>query len=74
MEKTNNEKLRDLIHNSGLSQRQALLAFNVGLGAAGYSIDSWKSFLVRPDSVKFRPFKNELLVHAVNVFCKTQAK
>jgi hypothetical protein len=68
--KTNNERLRELIAESGLTQPVALTIFNRGLGVAGYSFDAWKSFLVSPESKKFRPLKDELLAHAEKTFAK----
>lgn len=73
-DKTNNEKLRELIEATGLSQPVALTIFNRGLGVAGYSLDSWKAFLVSPESKKFRPLKDELLEHAEKSFAKIQKK
>jgi hypothetical protein len=68
--KTNNERLRELIALSGLTQPMALTVFNRGLGVAGYSMDAWKAFLVKPESKKFRPLKNDLLAHAEKSFSK----
>jgi len=65
---TNNEKLRELIKATGLSQPMALTVFNQGLGPAAYSLDAWKAFLVSSNSKKFRPFKDELLKHAEKSF------
>jgi hypothetical protein len=62
--KTNNERLRELVEASGLTQAVALTVFNRGLGPAAYSESSWKAFFVRPDSPRFRPLKDELLAHA----------
>jgi hypothetical protein len=67
---TNNERLRELIDASGLSQPQALAIFNLGLCVAGYSLDAWKAFLVKPESKKFRPLKDDLLTHAEKSFAK----
>lgn len=66
--KTNNERLRELVDASGLSQPAALAIFNLGMGPAGYSINTFKAFLVRSDSPKFRPLKDELLAHAEKNF------
>ena len=65
--KTNNERLRELIVSTGLSQPQALVLFNRGLGPAAYSASAWKSFLVSPTSARYRPFKDALLAHAEKV-------
>lgn len=67
-EKSNNERLRDLVETSGLSQPAALAVFNLGLGPAAYSINTWKAFLARPDSPKFRQLKDDLLAHAEKNF------
>lgn len=68
--KTNNERLRELVEASGLTQPVALTVFNRGLGVAGYSLNTWKAFLVSPDSKKFRSLKKELLEHAGKNFDK----
>lgn len=70
--KTNNERLRELVEGTGLSQPVALTIFNRGLGPAAYSVDTWKAFLVSPESKKFRPLKDELLAHAEKAFLKLQ--
>jgi hypothetical protein len=69
-ENTNNERLRVLVEATGLSQHVALTIFNRGLGPAAYSLDTWKAYLVNPDSKKFRPLKDELLQHAEKAFGK----
>lgn len=66
----NNGRLRELIEASGVSQPVALTIFNRGLGVAGYSLNTWKAFLVSPDSKKFRPLKDDLLAHAEKSFAK----
>lgn len=68
--KTNNDRLRELIAEAGVTQPVALTIFNRGLGPAAYSMDTFKAFLVRPDSAKFRPLKDELLEHAEKQFAK----
>lgn len=67
---SNNDRLRELIETSGLSQAKALTIFNQGLGVAGYSLDALKAFLVNPESKKFRPLKSKLLAHAETNFAK----
>lgn len=67
---TNNDRLRELIDAAGVTQAVALTIFNRGLGAAGYSMDTFKAFLARPDSAKFRALKDELLAHAEKQFEK----
>ncbi|ART61477.1 hypothetical protein CBP36_21150 (plasmid) [Acidovorax carolinensis] len=66
--KTNNDRLRELVEESGLSQAAALAIFNMGLGPAAYSINTFKAFLVRSDSPKYRALKDELLAHAEKNF------
>lgn len=67
---SNNERLRDLVESAGVTQAVALTIFNRGLGPAAYSMDTFKAFLVRPDSAKFRVLKDELLAHAEKQFAK----
>ena len=69
---TNNERLRELVEGTGLSQPEALAIFNKGLGPASYSLDAWKAFLSSPSTTRFRPLKNALLAHAEKVFFKEQ--
>jgi hypothetical protein len=70
----NNDRLRALIDKAGVTQAIALTIFNRGLGAAAYSMDTFKAFLVRADSAKFRPLKDELLAHAEKQFEKYAQK
>jgi hypothetical protein len=69
-----NERLRELVEASGLTQAVALTIFNRGLGPAAYSESAWKAFFVRPDSSRFRPLKDELLAHAEKEFAKLSRK
>jgi hypothetical protein len=66
----NNERLRELIQEAGVTQAVALTIFNRGLGPAAYSMDTFKAYLVNPSSEKFRMLKPELLVHAEKQFGK----
>lgn len=68
--KTNNERLRELVQEAGLTQAVALTIFNRGLGPAAYSDSSWKAFFSNPDTTRFRPFSDDLLAHAEKVFGK----
>jgi len=68
--KTNNERLRELVEATGLTQAVALTVFNRGLGPAAYSESAWKAFFVNPDTTRFRPLKDELLTHAERQFAK----
>ncbi|MDT8992734.1 hypothetical protein RQP54_17815 [Curvibacter sp. APW13] len=62
--KSTNEQLRELVEEAGLTQAQALAAFNDGLGPASYSMVTWKAFFASPDSKKHRKLKPALLAHA----------
>jgi hypothetical protein len=64
---TTNERLRDLIEKSGLTQKAALDLFNVGL-IKPYSISVWKAYLSDPTAVRFRPLDERLLDHAEKAF------
>jgi hypothetical protein len=72
--KSNNERLRELVEASGLTQAVALTVFNRGLGPAAYSESSWKAFFASPDTTRFRPLKDDLLAHAEREFAKLQRK
>jgi hypothetical protein len=65
---TYNERLRELIKATGLTQTAALLLFNRGLGPAAYSESAWKAFLANPETTRFRPLSAELLRHAEKIF------
>lgn len=69
-QKTNNERLRELVQAAGLTQPVALTIFNRGLGPAAYSESSWKAFFSSPETTRFRNFSDELLEHAEKVFGK----
>lgn len=71
-EKSNNERLRELVEASGLTQAVALTIFNRGLGPAAYSESAWRAFFVRPDSQRYRALKDDLLAHAEKQFAKTK--
>lgn len=66
--KTNNERLRELIAESGLTQAVALTVFNRGMGARPYSESAWKAFLSSPETTRFRELSDELLAHAEKQF------
>lgn len=69
-EQTTNERLRELVESTGLTQAVALTIFNRGLGPAAYSESSWKAFFASPETTRFRSLKQELLDHAEKVFSK----
>jgi phage I-like protein len=62
--KSPNEQLRELVEAAGMTQAEALEAFNQGLGPAAYSMVTWKAFFASPDSKKHRKLKPALLEHA----------
>jgi hypothetical protein len=68
--KTNNERLRELVEASGLTQAVALTIFNRGLGSAACSESGWKAFFAGPETVRFRPLHDDLLAHAEKQFAK----
>ena len=70
--KSNNERLKELVEQSGLTQAVALTIFNRKIGPKPYSESAWKAFLSSPDSVRFRPLADELLAHAEKNFSKIQ--
>lgn len=72
-ETKNNDRLRELVEASGLTQAAALDVFNKGLGPAAYSINTFKAFLASPTTTKFRALKDDLLAHAEKNF-KQHAK
>ncbi len=74
LQQTTNERLRELIESTGLTQAVALTIFNRGLGPAAYSESSWKAFFANPETTRFRPFKQELLDHAEKAFAKIAGK
>jgi hypothetical protein len=73
--KTNNERLRELVQASGLSQPVALTIFNRGLGPAAYSESAWKAFLMTDTrSARYRSLSDDLLAHAEKQFSKLAAR
>jgi hypothetical protein len=73
--KSNNERLRELVEASGLTQPVALTIFNRGLGPAAYSESAWKAFLMTDtSSARFRPMSDELLAHAEKQFAKSTSR
>lgn len=72
--KTNNERLRELVAQTGLSQPVSLTIFNRGLGPAAYREDGWKALLANPETTRFQALKDELLVHAEKAFANIKKK
>ena len=73
-QQTNNERLRELVQNSGLTQPVALTVFNRGMGARPYSESAWKAFLSTPGTSRYRELSDELLAHAEKQFAKLGKK
>lgn len=72
VEKSNNERLRELVAEAGLTQPVALTLFNRGLGPASYSESAWKAFFSNPETTRYRAFSDELLAHAEKVFARAK--
>jgi hypothetical protein len=68
--KTNNQRLVALVDATGLNRKQALALFNAPLGPAGYSYDYWKGFFCDPASTRYKPLRDDLMMHAEKVFAK----
>jgi len=65
----NNERLRTLIEDAGLTQLAALAIFNRGM-IKPYSESGWKAFLADRSSARWRRFDEALLIHAEKVLAK----
>jgi hypothetical protein len=66
--KTNNERLRELVHGASLSQSAALTLFNKGFGIMGIKESTWKGYFCDPLTTRYRNFNDELLSHAEKIF------
>jgi hypothetical protein len=67
---TNNERLRELVEVSNLTQPVALTIFNRGLGTKAYSESAWKAYLSSPETTRFRRLSDDMLAHAEKQFSK----
>lgn len=67
-EKTNNERLAELVKGAGLSQAAALTLFNRGFGIRGIKESTWKGYFCDPKASRFRGFNDDLMAHAEKVF------
>jgi hypothetical protein len=67
---TNNQRLRDLVANAGLTQLEAHALFNAGLDGFGYSFQYWKGFFSDPSTKRYKPFKDDQLTRAEKIFGK----
>jgi hypothetical protein len=65
---TNNERLRQLVHGTGLSQPAALTLFNRGFGIRGLKESTWKGYFCDPSTTRYRNLSDEMLAHAEKVF------
>lgn len=65
----NNDRLRALIEDAGLTQLGALAIFNRGL-IKPYSESAWKAFLADRGATRWRRFDDALLIHAEKVLSK----
>jgi len=72
--KSNNDRLRELVAGTGLTQPVALTIFNRGLGVRGLAESTWKGYFCKPDSSRFRRFDDALLSHAEKVFAPLQKR
>jgi hypothetical protein len=69
-QRTNNERLRELVEASGLTQAVSLTIFNRGLGTGAYSESAWKAYLSSPETTRFRRIGDDMLAHAEKQFGK----
>lgn len=65
---SNNQRLREILEQSGFTPPVALTIFNRGLGREAHGTESWRAFQAKPDTAGFRPLTDELLAHAETVF------
>ena len=65
---SNNQRLVQIISQSGLSMAVALTIFNRGLGVAADTADAWAAYQVDPKSTRFCYLTDEQLKHAEIVF------
>jgi predicted DNA-binding transcriptional regulator len=68
----NNERLRELISKTGLTQAAALTLFNRGFGIRGIKESTWKGYFCDPSTTRFRGLNDELMAHAEKVFAPLQ--
>ena len=64
----NNERLRELVTSSGLTQPVALTIFNRGLGPRALKESTWKGYFCDPETSRHRTFNDDLLAHAEKMF------
>jgi predicted DNA-binding transcriptional regulator len=69
---SNNERLRELVAGSRLTQPAALALFNRGFGIRGIKESTWKGYFCDPSTTRFRGLSDELVAHAEKVFAPLQ--
>jgi len=69
-ESSANERLRELVEASGLTQAQALAKFNEAMGLRPIALSTWKGYFVTPQSSRWRTFSAAFLAHAARVFAR----
>ena len=71
---TNNDRLRQLVADAGLTQLEAHALFNAGLDGFGYSFEYWKGFFCDPNTKRFKVIKDDQLARAEKIFGKLAKK
>lgn len=66
----NNERLKVLVAEAGLTQVAALALFNKDIKVWPLAESTWKGYFCARDSKRYRGFGHELLAHAEEVFGK----
>lgn len=70
----NNERLKVLIAEAGLTQVAALALFNKDIKVRPLAESTWKGYFCAHDSKRYRGFGQDLLAHAEEVFGKQLPK
>jgi uncharacterized protein YehS (DUF1456 family) len=65
----NSIRLRQLIKEAGLTQKEALERFNHGQ-ARPLSMSGWMAYFVNPESSRFRKPNDAILAYAEKIFVK----
>lgn len=63
-----NAELIEMVRKTGLTQAQALTAFNKDIGLRTIKESSWKAYFCDPATTRFRRMNADLLEHARKVF------
>lgn len=67
----NNRRLAELVDQACLTQAQALERFNRFLGPRPLSLQAWKGYFVKPESSRYRYFRDEFLAIAEMALSET---